>query len=262
MLGGVRSSTALLGTLVLASAFLAACSGEASESRLIVDGTVLATPTAAVATPTANAVPFAPTPPASDLDPDDLTGFTFPLAGACLPGSETLLPNAPRLYRRGVHEGIDWYDLAGCAEVTLGTPVLAMFDGVVVRADLEYRDVTAAEVARLEAASAAQGETDPGALDIFRGRQIWIDHGNGVVTRYAHLSAIAEGVFVGARVTGGETIGLVGESGTPESLTAPGTEWHLHAEVRVGETFLGAGEPSAEVRALYEALFTAPREAP
>ena len=50
-------------------------------------------------------------------------------------------------------------------------------------------------------------------------------------------------------------IGAVGESGTPESVIAPGTEMHLHAEVRVEDSFLGAGLDIVEVRALYARLF-------
>jgi hypothetical protein len=48
----------------------------------------------------------------------------------------------------------------------------------------------------------------------------------------------------------------VGESGTPEAVTNPGVEIHLHWEVRVGDSFLGADLPSNEVRALYEGLFS------
>ncbi|MEX2372615.1 MAG: hypothetical protein WD800_02315, partial [Dehalococcoidia bacterium] len=50
----------------------------------------------------------------------------------------------------------------------------------------------------------------------------------------------------------------VGESGTPESVTAPGTELHLHWEVRLDETFLGADAPPEDVRALYARLFESP----
>ena len=35
-----------------------------------------------------------------------------------------------------------------------------------------------------------RARNDPDVLDSFRGRQVWVDHGHGIVTRYAHLSAI------------------------------------------------------------------------
>jgi murein DD-endopeptidase MepM/ murein hydrolase activator NlpD len=81
-----------------------------------------------------------------------------------------------------------------------------------------------------------------------------------VLTRYAHLSEIPERLFVGLAVRRGEVVGLVGESGTPESVTNPGTEMHLHVGVRLGGTFLGAGLPPVEVRALYERLYGPPAE--
>ncbi|WP_366921981.1 M23 family metallopeptidase [Metallumcola ferriviriculae] len=55
------------------------------------------------------------------------------------------------------------------------------------------------------------------------GRVIYIDHGNGLQTRYAHLSKI--NVRVGERVDTGEKIGAVGSTGNS-------TGSHLHFEVR------------------------------
>jgi hypothetical protein len=47
----------------------------------------------------------------------------------------------------------------------------------------------------------------------------------------------------------------VGDSGTPESLTSPRSESHLHWEVRTGDTYLGKGLPPDEVRDIYQKLF-------
>ena len=58
------------------------------------------------------------------------------------------------------------------------------------------------------------------------GTTIDIDHGGGVVTRYAHLSEIAEGVREGMRVKAGDEIGAVGATGL---VSGP----NLHYEVRV-----------------------------
>ena len=54
------------------------------------------------------------------------------------------------------------------------------------------------------------------------GKVIYIDHGNGLQTRYAHLSAIS--VRVGERVSAGEKLGAVGSTGNS-------TGAHLHFEV-------------------------------
>ncbi len=54
----------------------------------------------------------------------------------------------------------------------------------------------------------------------------------------------------------GQQIAFVGESGTPESVTNPGHEYHLHFELRVGDSYLGEHEPAPVVRGLYKALFS------
>jgi murein DD-endopeptidase MepM/ murein hydrolase activator NlpD len=259
---GARLALALLALGALA--LLAAACGRSEDESVEVTANgspVPPPPTSAVTTApteTATLPPIAPTSPPSNLDPEDLRGFAQPLEGACLPGSDLLMPNAPREYRNGFHEGVDVYDLSACVPVGEGTPVLAMYDGVVLRADLDYVDITAQQVTELAERTASQGFSDEQTLDIYRGQQVWIDHGNGVVTRYAHLLTIGEGIAAGAEVARGQVIGTVGESGTPESVIAPGTDMHLHYEVRVGDGFLGDGLGAAEVRALYERLFGPP----
>jgi murein DD-endopeptidase MepM/ murein hydrolase activator NlpD len=189
-------------------------------------------------------------PAATAAAADALLGFAYPLRGACLPQGDQLMPNAPRPYRNGIHEGIDFYQVDNCTAIGLGTEVLAAKQGRVVRADLDYHDLTAAELQQY-----SDDPTTEVALDVFRGRQVWLEHEGGVVTRYAHLSGIAPGIEVGKSVVQGEVVGYVGESGTPESLTNPGHEYHLHFEVRTAAAFLGDGLPPAEVRSLYHRLF-------
>lgn len=59
------------------------------------------------------------------------------------------------------------------------------------------------------------------------GKAIIISHGNGISTRYGHLSGFA--VTAGQHVSRGDVIGYVGESGRS---TGP----HLHYEVRINDT--------------------------
>ena len=56
------------------------------------------------------------------------------------------------------------------------------------------------------------------------GNLVEVEHGNGLVSRYAHLSAIQ--VAVGASVTPGTVVGLLGSTGRS---TGP----HLHYETRL-----------------------------
>lgn len=58
------------------------------------------------------------------------------------------------------------------------------------------------------------------------GQTVVIDHGNGLTTRYGHLSKIA--VAAGQELKRGEELGLVGSTGRS---TGP----HLHYEVRLGD---------------------------
>ncbi len=89
------------------------------------------------------------------------------------------------------HEGID-------IAAPRGTPVLAPADGTVELVTLKYRPNQS------------------------YGRQIVINHGNGVKTRYAHLRDI--NVRVGEKITRFTPIGTVGDTGRS---TGP----HLHYEV-------------------------------
>lgn len=108
------------------------------------------------------------------------------------------------------HEGTDY-------AADLGTPVLAAGTGVITR-------------------SAWSGGY---------GNLIEIRHPNGIVTRYGHLQGFASGIEPGAKVTQGEVIGYVGETGL---ATGP----HLHYEFRLNGVArdprgfdAGAGEPVA-----------------
>jgi len=185
-------------------------------------------------------------------------GWVFPIEGSCLPNIDSLMPNAPREYRAGIHEGVDFYAGHNCASVLEGTPVLAAKSGTVVRADHVFVEMTEVQLNELLNRSRAQGFTDEEGLDRFRGRQVWVDHGQGIVTRYAHLSAIPTAIREGKAVQAGEVIGYVGDSGTPEAVTSPGVEIHLHFEIRVGDTYLGAGLPADQTRRLWEQAFAPP----
>ena len=153
--------------------------------------------------------------------------FALPIEGGEVPDDPELLPGAPRDYRGGIHEGIDF-------PAPVGTPVLAAASGTVTRVDVSFLDWTREQqdIALYEAVTL--GYTPAATLDRIRGRQVWIDHGKGLVTRYAHLSAV-EPLVVGQKIDAGALIGEVGSSGYPQG--GP----HLHFEVRVGDDFFGNG---------------------
>ncbi len=111
------------------------------------------------------------------------------------------------------HNGVDW-------AAPTGTPIYAAAAGKVIRAGV------------------AGGY----------GNVVFIDHGNGMETRYAHMDRFAPLGRVGARVQAGDQIGFVGTTGRS---TGP----HLHFEVRLNGrpvdplSFRGTGAAGATVAA-------------
>jgi murein DD-endopeptidase MepM/ murein hydrolase activator NlpD len=183
----------------------------------------------------------APTERPMRAHPQLLSGFTVPVGGEEVPTEAQYLPNSPRAYRAGYHEGIDFPAKAG-------TSVLAAKAGTIVRIDSAFTDWTVEEEQAAFDAAQALGFTPTATLDRIRGRQVWIDHGADVVTRYAHLSTV-EPLRVGDSVTQGQVIAAVGSSGYPEG--GP----HLHFEIRIGEDFYGDGLPLAQLRYAIRAAF-------
>ena len=143
-----------------------------------------------------------------DADPNEESPIglhlQMPIACACLTTDYNQMPNSPREYRNGTHEGVDFFTGYACVDVAKGDPALAAADGTVIRADHQYKDLTQDEIDHLIALTFVEGYTDEGTLDKFRGRQVWIDHGNGIVTRYCHLSDIPADIQPGVEVKAGD----------------------------------------------------------
>lgn len=119
---------------------------------------------------------------------DRLLPTTLPVANAAM-GSPFGHRADPIAGLRAMHEGIDFV-------ADTGTPVLAAADGVVLSADYHSEF----------------------------GNVIDIDHGEGLTSRYAHLSRID--IKPGALVKRGDLVGAIGTTGRS---TGP----HLHFEVRM-----------------------------
>ena len=194
--------------------------------------------------------------PTPRLLDERLSGLSIPIAKGTLPRHPGVFPGARRLYRRGIHAGLDLFHDPGCGTmVKMDTPVLAADAGTVIRADWAYKDMAPAQYwARIQA---CRDEHDCSEVNenYFRGRQIEIDHGNGVITRYAHLNGIKKGLKVGTKVSRGDLIGYVGVSGTSNTLPGRPKYPHLHFEVWIDGNYLGYGLTPAETICQFEDIF-------
>ena len=102
----------------------------------------------------------------------------------------------PILHFTRMHTGVDW-------AAPIGTPILAAGNGVVIKA----------------------------AWDSGYGRRVEIQHANGYVTTYNHMSGFGRGITEGAHVTQGQVVGYLGQTGL---ATGP----HLHYEVIINGNFV------------------------
>jgi murein DD-endopeptidase MepM/ murein hydrolase activator NlpD len=176
-----------------------------------------------------------------------MDGMVTPIEGMRVPRLFHLLPGGRRLYRLGVHNGTDIYSFSAPDGFAVGWPVRAMGAGVIVEV-VAQSGMTSARFRELVTRSEEAGFTSDEAMRELLGKQVVIDHGGGIVTRYAHLDQIGAGIVPGVTVATGQVIGTVGVTGTlgePE----PGTEApHLHVEIVINGIYLGRGLMLAETR--------------
>ncbi|XDD48967.1 peptidoglycan DD-metalloendopeptidase family protein [Leptospira sp. WS92.C1] len=186
-----------------------------------------------------------------------LRGYTFPVPGGLLPAMDFQLPNAPRVYRNGVHKGIDIYrkyDTNGqITNLTFQDEAVTPADGTIVRADHSYSPMTLADY-EYHTSQSHKGTVTYVEKD-FGGRQVWIDHGHGVMTSFNHLSSIRKDIKIGAKIKQGESIGTVGNSGLIEEAKGLTDNTHLHFEIWVDGEFFGNGVAPAQVRKLLQYFF-------
>jgi murein DD-endopeptidase MepM/ murein hydrolase activator NlpD len=102
----------------------------------------------------------------------------------------------PILHYARMHTGVDW-------AAPIGTPIYAAGNGVIIKA----------------------------GWDGGYGRRVEIQHANGYVTAYNHMSSFGRAIVEGAHVVQGQTVGYLGDSGL---ATGP----HLHYEVIINGNFV------------------------
>ena len=197
--------------------------------------------------------------------PEDprLKDFISPVPGALLPDNAGIFPGARRIYRHGIHEGADFFDRfnpqQGGKYLRYGSSVVAIQAGTVKRADLNFQEMSPSRYQQVLAECQIAHETSRKNEDRFRGRQVWIEHPGGVISVYAHLSAIAPGLQVGSAIKQGQVLGQVGNSGTSGGIQGNRSNPHLHLEIWLHDIddpvkgeYLGKWLSLTETRALWE----------
>ncbi|NLX90779.1 MAG: M23 family metallopeptidase [Firmicutes bacterium] len=184
---------------------------------------------------------------------EQLSFLQSPIPGALVTSRDSQLPGAPRTYRNGTHEGLDYYDGACGVPIKNGDPVYAAGEGIILRIDHEYTELTEEERSRILQVSGEQEKTPADILDKLRGRQVWIQHSGDIKTIYAHLSGVAD-LHEGDRVKAGDFIGTIGNSGTSDGVQGTSANSHLHFEIWIGERYLGEGLSAKEARALLKEI--------
>ena len=183
-----------------------------------------------------------------------LDGIGIPVPGGCLPSHLGVFPGARRLYRYGIHAGVDFFNGAG-NKVVMGTPALAADRGKIIRIDHNFKDMDAPTFNRVMSQCARDHTTSDHNEDLFRGCQVWIDHGNRMVTRYAHLDRINAKLKKDMFVNRGDIIGFIGVSGTGQNLPGKAKYPHLHFEIWLDGHYVGYGLTPGETLGVYEDIF-------
>lgn len=163
---------------------------------------------------------------------ENIRGLLMPIGGSDIAIRENQMPGAPRHYRLGIHEGADFYWQSG-------TLVRAVGPGTVIRATVNYITPTQQLFDTWYRTVQALGYTSPEAHDFYRGKQVWIEHEGGLISRYIHLSTIDPAIQAGVTVQPGQIIGAVGNSGSPLMLESPDSDAHLHFELWLNGRYLG-----------------------
>ncbi|MEM7115904.1 MAG: M23 family metallopeptidase [Chloroflexota bacterium] len=177
-----------------------------------------------------------------------LPTLLMPIGGSDITARDLQLPGAPRHYRLGIHAGLDFY-------WQTGTAVRAVATGTVLRATHDFVPPAGWEFEGWYSQTLELTYTSPEALDFYRGRQVWIAHDNGLVSRYVHLNSIDPALVEGKPVVLGQIIGTVGNSGSPASQISPTEDAHLHFELWHGNHYVGQFLRPVEAREWFERLF-------
>jgi len=174
-------------------------------------------------------------------------------------GNPNLVVGAPREYRSGTHNGLDF----NCG--TNDHVVNAAASGQVIFVVNDYVDAPTPDRDAILAQTVPAFDTPFWTLANLYGNFVVIDHelqtGDRAVTIYAHLSEVSSEILPGLLVDGGSPLGFVGNSGTSaasEGVTNNDGSVHLHWELHVNDRPIGYLESPQSTEPLYEQILCNP----
>ncbi len=187
-----------------------------------------------------------------------LKGLFFPVKNGFLPDNDSGFPNAPRQYRGGRHAGLDVFyyhpdNSYNPTPVTKETPIYAAGDGRIIRADWKYTPLSAEEWK--QQSRYFQSHPYTFVKRSFGGIQVWIDHLNGIVTTYNHLSRIDPEIQKEGSVRKGQRIGWAGNTGLLSEAEGKDEGIHLHFEIWIDGYYLGTGMQSTDIKKYVSWIF-------
>ena len=166
-----------------------------------------------------------------------------------------LLPNSPRGYRWGTHQGVDFPCWGADNEA------LAAMDGRVIVAVGDFQTPSSAEFAEILEVTRQLRATPPYTLIMLYGNYVVLDHGvvdgvGHVISIYTHLASLDPTIRIGGLVEAGQALGLIGNSGSSQAAAGyPDQAIHLHWELHIDNQYLGAGLSTEQTSDVYAALF-------
>lgn len=205
--------------------------------------------------------PLRSAPPAASESPGLATALTpsitLPITTCTLPfGAPDLLVGAPRAYRSGTHNGLDFNCNSTRHDVT------AAADGEVLFVVRDYVDATTEDRNAVLATAGLAIDTPFWTLAMLYGNFVVVAHDidavdGHVVTIYAHLSSVDDSIATGVLLDQGAPIGRVGNRGTSAASAGfleDDPSIHLHWELHVDERAVGYLQDPSETDGLYRQM--------
>ncbi len=186
--------------------------------------------------------------------------LTAPIRAATFSMTRKHLPGIARGEFSAPHKGFDFIDGVSGRPLASDEPILSVADGEIVRIDHHYEPPQPSTLQFWAGLTDEKGLAGDHARNQLHGRQVWIRHESGHVSRYSHLSRVHPELAPGDPVEQGQAIGLIGHSGIPPTKDQPEPQSRLHFQLWTadGTRYLGKDLTALEIHRQVAELFSGP----